>query len=135
MIRPHQEYEPLHRARVDDRGRRGQPPQGTGSHCLGPRRRRRRRDIGRRGQPPQAGDGERFFRHSSPLRYRQPAKCIKQELAYPDAIESKVFVDEITQTDAFDPKFEIATQIDRPIIYSCILCYKRFRSSDKMVSL
>ena len=35
---------------VDDKGRRGQPPQGTGSHCPGPRR--RRRDKGRRGQPP-----------------------------------------------------------------------------------
>ena len=43
---------PRRRRRRRDRGRRGQPPQGTGSHCLGPRRRRRRRDIGRRGQPP-----------------------------------------------------------------------------------
>ena len=53
----------------------------------------------------------------------------------PDAKESKVFVDAITQTEAFVPKVEIATQTDRPNIYSCILCYKRFRSSDKMVSL
>ena len=45
--------QPLRRPRRRDRGRRGQPPQGTGSHCLGPRRRRRRRDRGRRGQPPQ----------------------------------------------------------------------------------
>ena len=46
------------RLRRRDKGRRGQPPQGTGSHCLGPRRRRRRRDRGRRGQPPHTGDGE-----------------------------------------------------------------------------
>ena len=65
----------------------------------------------------------------------QPAKRIKLEPTDPDAKESKVFVDAITQTEAFVPKVEIATQTDRPNIYSCILCYKRFRSSDKMVSL
>ena len=69
----------------------------------------------------------------------QPAKRIKLEPTDPEAKESKVFVDAITQTEALDAdlKVEIATQIDRPIIYRiypCQMCYARFRSSAKIVS-
>ena len=67
----------------------------------------------------------------------QPSKRIKQEPTDPDAKESKVIVDAMTQTEAFDAdlKVEIATQTDRPLIYSCKCCYRRFRSSEKFVSL
>ena len=65
-----------------------------------------------------------------------PAKRIKLEPTVPEAKESKVFVDAITQTEALDadPKVEIATQTDRPIVYPCQMCYARFRSSAKIVS-
>jgi len=64
----------------------------------------------------------------------QPTKRIKQEPTDPEAKESKVFVDAITQTEALDPdpKVEIATQTDRPITYLCKLCHARYRSSAKM---
>ena len=50
----------------------------------------------------------------------QPAKRIKQEPTDPDIKESKVFVDAITQTEAFDAdlKVEIATQTGDIIIFS-----------------
>ena len=66
----------------------------------------------------------------------QPAKRIKLEPTDPEAKESKVFVDAITQTEALDAdlKVEIATQTDRPIVYPCQMCYARFRSSAKIVS-
>jgi len=66
----------------------------------------------------------------------QPTKRIKQEPTDPEAKESKVFVDAITQTEALDadPKVEIATQTDRPIVYPCQMCYARFRSSAKIRS-
>ena len=53
----------------------------------------------------------------------QPAKRIKQEPTDPDVKESKVFVDAITQTEAFDAdlKVEITTQTDRPLIFVCKL--------------
>ena len=53
----------------------------------------------------------------------QPAKRIKQEPTDPDIKESKVFVDAITQTEAFDAdlKVEITTQTDRPLIFVCKL--------------
>ena len=53
----------------------------------------------------------------------QPTKRIKQELD-PDPEKSKVFVDAITQTEAFDAdlKIEIATQTDQPLDYVCKLC-------------
>ena len=68
----------------------------------------------------------------------QPAKRIKQEPTYPDVKESKVFVDAITQTEAFDAdlKVEIATQTDRPLIFVCKLymCgHNRFWSSEKLL--
>ena len=46
----------------------------------------------------------------------QPAKRIKLEPTDPEAKESKVFVDAITQTEALDadPKVEIATQTEAP---------------------
>ena len=67
----------------------------------------------------------------------QPSKRIKQEPTDPDAKESKVIVDAMKQTETFDTdlKVQIATQTDRPLIYSCICCYEKFRSSEKFVSL
>jgi len=67
----------------------------------------------------------------------QPTKRIKQEPTDPEAKESKVFVDAITQTEALDadpkdPKVEIATQTDRPITYFCKLCNESYLSSDIM---
>ena len=61
----------------------------------------------------------------------QPIKRIKQESTDPDPERSKVFVDAITQTEAFDAelKFEIATQTDRPLDYACKLC--RHKSPDQ----
>jgi len=62
----------------------------------------------------------------------QPAiKRIKQESTDPDPERSKVFVDAITQTEAFDAelKVEIATQTDRPLDYACKLC--RHKSPDQ----
>ena len=52
----------------------------------------------------------------------QPTNRIKQELD-PDPEKSKVFVDAITQTEAFDAdlKVEITTQTDRPLIFVCKL--------------
>ena len=66
----------------------------------------------------------------------QPAKRIKLEPTVPEAKESKVFVDAVTQTEALDadPKVEIATQTDRPITYFCKLCNESYLSSDIMVS-
>ena len=54
----------------------------------------------------------------------QPIKRIKQESTDPDPERSKVFVDAITQTEAFDAdlKIEIATQTDQPLDYVCKLC-------------
>ena len=67
----------------------------------------------------------------------QPSKRIKQEPTDPDAKESKVIVDAMKQTETFDTdlKVQITSQTDRPLIYSCKCCYKRFRSSEKIVSL
>ena len=63
----------------------------------------------------------------------QPIKRIKQESTDPDPERSKVFVDAITQTEAFDAelKVEIATQTDRPLDYACKLC--RHKSPDQNV--
>ena len=69
----------------------------------------------------------------------QPSKRIKQEPTDPDAKESKVIVDAMKQTETFDTdlKVQIASQTDRPLIYSCKLCHERFRSGnpEKFVSL
>ena len=67
----------------------------------------------------------------------QPSKRIKQEPTDPDAKESKVIVDAMKQTETFDAdlKVEIATQTDRPLIYSCKCCFTRFRSAEKFLSL
>merc|ERR1712062_727957 len=66
----------------------------------------------------------------------QPSKRIKQEPTDPDAKESKVIVDAMKQTETFDTdlKVQIASQTDRPLIYSCKCCYEKFRSSEKIRS-